>query len=117
MKNDLLIQLQSDANWHIIQNMSESELSAYLQEYGYSPERLHSNCSKLQSKLLLAHKRCERLTTVSPQLKDYSGYSMAELIEMFIKKFGSIEQIPIAARSFKELNLKDVQELAKELLG
>jgi hypothetical protein len=103
-----------------IDAMDPRELAEFLAENGvdlYSMEsEVSSIKSKFEGKLNLARARKKRLgsTTVEKNV-DLSSMSKDQLIEDLVSKYGSIENIPLAARNFRDFSRMELESLYQDL--
>ncbi|MFA5263918.1 MAG: hypothetical protein WC378_08815 [Opitutaceae bacterium] len=105
-----------------IDAMSAAELAKFLSENGIDVPKLNSEIPKIQAqltgKLTLANARQARLTKSdsTPEI-DISHLSQDQIIEALKRKYGCLEEIPLAARNFKSFKKEDWESLYKDLIG
>lgn len=98
-----------------IDTMSESETTAYLSERGIDVPSLKAYIRALKARLTgqaaLAEARRKRLSRAAQASIDLSSVSQDEIIAALVKKFGRIEDIPLAARNFRQMRRTDWESL------
>jgi len=98
-----------------IDAMSESEMAAYLSERGIDVPSLKADIRAMKTRLsgqaALAEARRKRLAQAAQAPADLSSVSQEEIIAALVKKFGRIEDIPLAARNFQQMQRTDWESL------
>jgi hypothetical protein len=98
-----------------IDAMSEPEMAAYLSERGIDVPSLKADIRAMKTRLsgqaALAEARRKRLAQAAQDPTDLSSVSQDEIIASLVKKFGRIEDIPLAARNFQQMQRTDWESL------
>jgi hypothetical protein len=104
-----------------IDAMSEAELIQYLGDNGIDVPGLKSEIDslkeKLSGKMLLAQARHARLSKTKDAIPvDLSLLTEKQMMEGLIKKYGRVEDIPLAARNLKSFSRQELESLYIDLI-
>lgn len=104
-----------------IDAMNPGELAKFLSENGVDLPSLQSEIpsikAKFEGKLNLARARKKRLgSKESEKVVDLSSLPQDQLVADLVALYGSIEEIPLAARNFRDLSRKEWESLYRDLI-
>jgi hypothetical protein len=98
--------------------MNPAELASFLSSQGVNVVKLQGEIGQLQKqlsgRLALASARKQRLAKASTVEADLSAMSQDDIVAALVKKFGRVEDIPLAARNFKAMNREDWESLYRD---
>jgi hypothetical protein len=98
-----------------IDAMTEADMATYLKEHGIDMSRFAAEIQGLKARLsgqvLLAEARRKRLAQAAQPPIDLSAMSRDDMIGALVRKFGRIEDIPLAARNFRSMQRADWESL------
>ena len=103
-----------------IDRMSSTELDEFLNVSGVDVKKLNQTVSdlagKFPGKLALAKARHARLANTAPRQEFLVPGTKDEIVAALVRKFGRLEDIPLAARGAKELSDEEWTSLYVDLM-
>ena len=104
-----------------IDAMSPGDLAKFLADNGVDPAKLNAEISKIEAqlkgKMTLAWAKQARRGKEAAHLPSATvSISQEEMIAALVKKYGCIEDIPLAARNFEKMTKDDWASLYADLI-
>lgn len=103
-----------------IDAMAPAELANFLTQNGVNLAKLNAEIPQIQehltSQILFSQAGKARRDKDQNYEVDLSEFSLEQLISELTNKYGSTEDIPLAARNFKSLSREEWESLYKDLI-
>jgi hypothetical protein len=102
-----------------IDAMSPADLAVFLSSQGVDVAKFQTEINEFQKqltgKLSLAHARKQRLAEAAKRVEvGLSHITQDQMISELLKKYGSYEEMPLAARNHKSWNREDWESLYRD---
>lgn len=104
-----------------IDSMDVGELAGYLSSKGVNVALMNAGIPSLKEKFenyLRFHRaKSTPFTPGDAPLVDIDTFSKEQIVNALVERYGTLENVPLAARNFKEFSINEWRSLYRDLLG